>query len=52
MSKIKELILKNKNCLNFITLAACLVTVLGEGRNCFFIVHQPKMPEALRNKKN
>lgn len=48
MKKIMSYAMKRKGTINSLMLAGGIVTALSNYGCCFFIFHQPELPEALR----
>lgn len=49
MNKIRNFIMKRKNVLNVFMLVGGLTAMMARDAFCFFVFHQPKFPDALRD---
>lgn len=49
MKEVMNNLLKKKGALNVFVFAAGIITVLSKWGCCFYIYHQPKFPDALRD---
>ncbi|EOS80021.1 cyclic lactone autoinducer peptide [Dorea sp. 5-2] len=51
MKRLVTYAMKRKGVINSLMLAGGIVTVLSNYGCCFYIFHQPKLPEALKEVK-
>lgn len=49
MNKIKNYVMGRKGLLNAVVMVAGLTTMMARDGFCFFVFHQPKFPEALKD---
>lgn len=49
MKKWIKKIMNNKSVLNTLMVVSCLTAVMAKDGFCFFIYHQPKFPDALKD---